>query len=757
MIFKSTYFKTVQDALGAASNLVEEDRDPYNDRQILANFYNGREIETEAEGEDSNSPSLVNHLFGYNALNGFKLQVGAVYNSGDYIWNVKSVGDEIPVSDRGSHSAVISAALDKAIKRSRRYKPEHRAMAGEVVLHGRCVLMHMDTMDWCPRVTHCYVPAGTPQLATAVPYAFVASSIKYHELREHLRHSQNNPGQTHWNSNELGKLLKYMEKNGALTVSNESNRLNEEQEQQSENQYDQMATDRSTAMELPVWYIYEVDHKNPDLPVSLKIVTRYDISETRRDIQNTMPANSMIFSHEDKYKRVEQWIHPVFMDTEIGGKATWQSVTGIARLNYDRDGDVEEFFNLAMEGAKDKMRTKWMVADGASREKLQRFFAEKQDMVPEGVTPVENRSDPGYQHSFNVINILRQLSKEDSGGGNTNLGAEGEELEIQAAERQQKAGFQVASRMDDVYEAMDSYGHEILRRFLAADISKDRIGYAEINRFRKELESEGVPIALYSKTDENGELVNLEIKTSRAAGDGSESGKRLTNQSLMSSLGLYSAEAQELIKRKNIRDLTRDPDFAKEVVPFEPKVDPDQLARARNENTAALQRGVTGFIPEISNDDLDQVHSGEHQNALDAHVMMGRIKGFFDQAEGKGFESLATHQMTHVRRMQQADVNGEMANQFFQELQKQTREAEALIKQGEQKVESDKIDPMEVRKADQKDRELGQKDRVQDSLEKDRQARNSIDSREAAVKEVVETSKVAQGASQILANAGPTQ
>lgn len=743
---KFIYFRNLDDALSAAGNLVTEDSDPYHDRQILANFYNGREIETEAEAEDDDVPGIVNHLFGYNGMNGFKLQIGAVYNSGDHIWSCKSIGKDIPVPDRGTHSAEITGAIDQVIKKSRRYKGVHRNLSGDLVLHGRCVLMFMDMYDWCPRVTHCYVPAKTEQLATSVPYAFVAGSIPYYELRDHLRHAEENPDITRWDAAELKKLTEYMEKNGALTVSNQKTDILHEQEQQAETQFDQMSVDMGTAMDLPVWYVFEVDHKNPDLPVSQTIITRYDVTETRREVKDTKPANSVIFHHRNMFPRVENWIHPFFMDTEIGGESSWQSVTGIARLNYERDGDIEEFFNLAMDGAKDKMRTKWQVTDGASREKLQRFFSEKKDIVPEGVSAVEIKHDPGYQHAFNIINILRQLSKEDSGAGFTNLGQEGDELEIQAAERQQKAGFQVAARMDDVYESLDILGHEIVRRFLKADSSKGRTGFREIGEFRRIMEEKEIPLGLYSHVTETGELQNLEIKTSRAAGDGSETGKRVANQSMLSAIGLFAPEAQEMIKRRAVRDWTRDPDFAKELVPFKPKVDPDQVARARNENTAALSRGITGFIPEIAEDDLDLIHAPEHQNALDAHVMAGRVKGFFDQAEGAGFQSLATHQMTHIRRMQSADVNAEQANQLFGELQKQTREAEALIQQGQQKVENEKIDPIEVKKSQQKDRELDQRDREQDSLERDRAHRARMDEVDSATKQVEVTTKAAQGA-----------
>jgi len=348
---------------------------------------------------------------------------------------------------------------------------------------------------------------------------------------------------------------------------------------------------------------------------------------------------------------------------------------------------------------------------------------------------VEIKHDPGYQHAFQIINTLRQLSKEEAGSGFTNLGQKGDELEIQAAERQQRAGFQVSARMDDVYDALDELGAEVARRFALAATDKGRLGYREINRFRTKMEALDVPYKEYAKQDEFGDFERLTIKTTRAAGDGSEVGKLATNQRLMSWLGLFAPEGQELIKRRVVSDETRDPDFARDVVPFEPKPNPDQQARARMENESCRSRGITGFVPERAPDDLDQVHIVEHHGDLQAQIAQGRVQEYFDQVQAAGFQSLATHQMVHIRHMQQTGVNPEQANDFFQELQAMTREAEALKKQGEAKAEQQQVDPVKQMELQMKQQELAMRDREFQAIEQDRAHRRAIDERTLALQE----------------------
>lgn len=748
---KLRYFKDVEAAISSVGNLVTEDSDSHIDRQILANFYNGRELMTESEAEDENISTIVNHLFGYNDLNGFKLQLANIYNGGDVLWNLEIEGPPETVPDRQEHQLQMSAAIDTAIKRSRRFKPEYNATCGDLVLHGRGVLMYRDNYDWCPQLSHLYVPKNTAPVARAVPYAFAADDIPYSTLQEHLRHAKANPDSTKWNVSELSRLVEYLEENGHLSTSAQTDTFGGEHKQQAENTDEQMGTDESTALEVPVWYVYEVDHTDPLLPVDLRIITRYNITDAANNENTKIPENFLLFDEEHHFAQAEHWLHPFFMDVEIGGKPSWHSATGIGQLNYERDTDVEEFFNLAMDGAKDKMRQKWKILDGASRDKIQRFFHEKTDLVPEGVEAVELKSDPGYQHSFQIIQMLRQLSSEESGSGTQNQGTKSDELEIQASERQQRMGFQVSARIEDIYDCMDDLGSEIVRRFINIVLDEERTGFREINEFREEMKGRQIPYEEYGKQNDHGRMPLIQVKTSRSSGDGSETQKSQTNQALMSWIGLFGPEAQELIKRKVVRDITRDPDFAKAIVPFEKKPDPDQVARARTENTAAIERGITGFVPERSKDDVDGVHMPEHQNALQAFVLKGRTKTFFDEGEAKGFEALATHQMVHVKSAAGADQTKEMSNKFMQELQQLTREAEALKKQGEQQKEKEKIDPVKAQELQLKRETLDFQKQQQMDLVEDRGRRAGLDERTQSEKSQIDIEKAAQSGVEALA------
>lgn len=743
MKFKSEYFACLEDAMAVANRLVDDDRFLAADRQIVANFYNGRDTMTSAEAESENIGNVVNHLFGYNNIDKFRSQISSIFTRDDTVWNVEINHPEIPLDQSESFSVHITQALARRIKRSRRIKPEWRATSGNLVLHGRDTQVFPDAFDWCPRSTFFYVPRGTQANRDSIPYAFRADDMPYAKLVSYLRQAEAAEKQGVWNVKALKDAVESLKPSNASPPLIDKS-VGTEKLSEHDNNAEGPATDGdiNTRSTLPVWYLYEVDHTKADKPVSLKILARYSLMKKETTVKTGIKDDKeerdiLLYQNENHFKSVRNWVVPFFIDTEIGGRPLWNGAVGLGKLNYPRDADVEEFFNLAMDGAKDAMRAKWKVADGASREKVARYFTERSDLLPEGLEPVKTEIAGNYRDALGVISILRQLSSEDAGTGFTNSGTEADELEIQAAERQSAAATLISARMADIYDALDDLGTEILRRFLVAPTDEKREGYNEIKAFREDLEKHGITQEIREKIAEvkNGEMCYITVRTVRAMGDGSRLQEERAASQLMASLGAFNPQGQEKIKRRFVLTATRNPDLAAEIVPYEQRTDPDQQARARMENYSAVSRGILGFVPQLNPDDVNGIHVPEHDQELDSLNARSQAAGGMNENDFAGFKSLATHQASHLQNMQGDKALAEQANAWLQKLERQTSTAEGLAKAWASRMQQEEISPEKQIQLQQKERQINLAERAQTSIEADRADRIALDERAQATNE----------------------
>lgn len=744
MTFQSHYFDCVEDALGAVNQLVSEDVDAAYDREVVAKFYNGRETMTPDEAEKAGIKSIVNHLFGYSALDQLRQQLFSIVTADDRLWRInvtrKELGGAVLNSgDKQSLEYNLTDRFNHRIRRSKRLKPELRSTMDNLVLHGRNPLLFSDRFDWCPRSGFLYVPGDTGTTPETFTYGFSADKLPLWRMKHYLRNARaaSNPNISGWNIKALEEAI------DALDLSRQVNSsvLLDGEERENENRAQDSSSfgdRRSSSQTMPVWYLYEVDQDKPERPVSLTIIARYTFASSGNNESKAVERDKVLYSKSDHFKSVHHWLKPFFIDTQIGGASTWHSVTGLGKLNYARDADVEEFFNMAMDGAKDNVRTKYEAADGASREKMARFFAERGDVLPEGLKLVPQQANQNFRNAFEVISMLQMLSKGDAGSAYTNTGSQGDELEVQAQERQGKATALISSRMADVFDMMDEVGLEIFRRFMVGENPTSNPGYADVKAFRDDCDELGITEEIRREICEakNGILDYVKVKTSRAAGDGSPSHEMAVADRLVANIGMFSPQSQEIIKRRVTLTWTRDPDFAAEIVPYERQIDPDQLARARTENTACIERGITGFTAELNPDDVAQIHVPEHDNAIDAIIAKATQEGSMNPYDAAGFKSLAAHQMKTINAMQGDKVLAETANAAEQKLQEQARQAEGLIKAYETNQANGTLSAKDRLQAAQFAESHQLKLRQQDSIEQDRLARRDMDTRQQAVDEV---------------------
>lgn len=740
------YFKTYDDMQAEADQLVFEDSLDSADRAVISGFYNGRQVMSTAEADAQGVNELTNHLFGYDSMSVAKAQIEAIYTRPQQVWSVKL--PDLPLQIRQKWELSVSNRFNSVIKDSGRLKPQIKTLAGDGVLFGSAFPMFRDTIDWCPKTMRPLVPRGTGTMATDVPYAIVPSYLSVNELMR-IQGASKKAGKrgykSHWKMDTVASAIETLTGNiskGNFIYSDGRIAPDEVEQQYQETKmlYAQYRT------KLPVYYIYTSHPDKFGSPCDLTILARYtptQMAQAEKD-QKAMPT--CLYECEELFDRAEHWLHPFFIDASLDGEMTWHRVMGLGRLNYDSDVDVEEFFNEAMQGSKENLRRTFKVAQQGDWELIKRWNDGEyaSNLLPPGVDIAEMGKNPNFQYAFSTMEMLRAQSAKNAGTsyGGSSPPNNKKELQVQALERQGRNAETMGNRISDIYECFDGLGNEIYRRMLAPIPLESDPGYEEIKAFQDMCRIDGVPVEILRKLFEAGTAGTV-IETNRTVGDGNQVREQMVNAALMQRIHFYSPEAQQIILRRVTAAETRDFKFAEETVPFEPKPDANQIERARSENSACRDRGITGFIPAYSADDIDAIHLQEHLPDMQALLAKGKVgNAGWDEMDLGAFKSLGSHSAGHIQRIAQNPEAKGMATKLFQTLQGIAKQGQEFANNLAKKREAVQVDPVEQAKLEIANQKQQLDFRKQIAIEKDRKAKLDLATRKAATAEVVAAAQV---------------
>lgn len=718
-------FLSYQEMLTEVETLIREDEEAAEDRRTLSAFYNGRETMSPEKAESEGVRNVINHMLGFDSMNMAKIQVESIYTRGSILWQVKVENlkpEELHMKSVWENQ--IQQKLSEIIRKARRFKPEWKSVAGELPLFGNAVLGFLDQYDWCPRLCRVYVPRGVGILAEEIPHCAMLDFMTVAELRKALSCSKRRKELGYdscWNDSSLYTVIKMLEGNIGSSPAHFVTSATEPVDEAEESRQMDSMTASTVRLRLPIYRFYVAkDNDDGTRTFDLVIMPRITAHQKESLTKSNIAIPSVLFHKADYHDRAEEFIHPMFVDCQIGGRTMWHRVMGLGRLNYDSDVEVEEFFSEALTGAKEKMRRVYQVATATDWELLKSWASGDgpSNVLPPGVSVADMGREPNFQHAMTPFQMLMQLTRRNSGPmvNNPGLGSHESELEVNALERQNRSAEALASRMGDIYECCDALGHEIFRRFLSPDILPTDKGYNEIKEFQQFLREKKIPIG-HLRAIRDGKLTNVTIKASRAAGDGNTVQQRMANAALMQRLHLFPEEAQKIILRRVTAEETQDHDFAETVVPFKPRRDSNQITVSSQENDTMDRQGILGYVPPLNDDDLDLTHIEEHMRSMQADLERGKVRPW-DKVDLEGFKVKGAHTFAHIERFGAAKENGEQANQMNQQLQALAKEGQEFENNLQEQEEKAKNPLSEKEKADlaMKERELQHKNRVQNDL-----------------------------------------
>lgn len=756
------YFSSAEEALAECEELTRDDTYDSQDRAILQGFYNGRQTMSECESDERGVSELTNHLFGYDSINTAAEQIFGIYSKSPIIWHINIKNAPDGMNQRWSQKA--TQILNDAIKHSKRLKPQFKAFAGEVTLFGSFHFCYYDNYDWCPRARRPLVPRGTGTVPEEVDYAVIRDDLRLKDLYAYKRRTERMREKglkSGWNLKALNNAIDVIEDRfdriNAVDSGGGYDSLGPTPEEDEDDFEMAASTSERQRLTIPVYYLYTSRPDEEGTPFDMTVLARFSAKMKKTASENDVFLSSELFDKPRFFKKAKSFLHSFFIDCNIGGTTRWHKSMGLGRLNYDSDVDVEEFFNEAMQGSKENLRRMFQVGNSADVEAVNRWLSgeEYSNVLPEGVSVAEQAKNPNFQHAFQTMDMLMQLTRRNAAASISNSeGARAtNELEVQALERQGRNAEAIANRMNDIYENLKTLGETIFERFLNTGIESTDAGYDEIKFFQEKMREQGIPLA-FLRASKNGRFTNVEVKVNRTAGDGDRVREIMVNRSLMQRLPLFSPQAQQDILRRVTATETQDYDLAEELVPREQKIDGGQVNVANNENQSALQRGITGYVPQLNRDDIHGIHIPEHAGGIDALLAKGKVIGW-DEMDIGGFQSMMQHFQLHGQQIAANPGQKQLANQMNQQLQIWLRAAKEYVNnfQAKKEAEQDQLSRKEQAELQLKGADHELKLRQQDALESHRRETNDISRKKAGLQaevavrgQNINASKAEQGA-----------
>lgn len=722
------YFTDTESALQECDQLVKDDDLDSEDRATVSAFYNGQQTMTSCEADEAGVSELTNHLIGYDSIKGAVEQIFSIYSKSPTLFRLDVKNAPNGMEQRWSEKA--TKYMNEAIKHSGRFKPEFRSFSGEVTLFGSYHFAFCDNYDWCPKGCRPYAPRGTGTIPQDADYFAIREELSLKDLYSYRNRSSRlskNGIDSGWNTSVLDMAIKTIEGTFSRQARSNPGASHDANITPEEGEYDaQMNTDNAERLRwrLPVYFLYTSRPDEKGCPFDMSILARYPVEVQKTASENHVDLERLLFDKERYYVKAPDFLHPFFVDCSNGGKTSWHRSFGLGMLNYANDVDTEKLFNDAIQGAKECMRRQYSVANSADTEAVNRWVSGKDasNVLPEGVTIVEQTRQANYQYAFQFLDFLVNESKTNASASIGNKGGSRatNELEVQALERQGRNAEAISSKMNDIYSGLDTLGSTITERFLNESVLPVDKGYAEIHYFQEKMKEEGIPIA-FLRRKENNRFINIDVKVNRVAGDGDSVGERMVNQALMSRLHLFPPASQQEIIRRVTASETKDFDLAERLLPRGQEIDGGQVNLANNENQSCIQRGLTGYVPQLNRDDIHMIHLPEHFGGMQGLLAKGKAIGW-DEVDMAGFQSILKHTMLHMQVMKANPANKEIATRMTQALQGMARQAQEFANnlQAKREAEQKGMDKKDLARLQLDGAKLELDERKQTALEEHR-------------------------------------
>lgn len=742
--FKSQYFENADDLVEAKDIAWAPVSTRKKRLKVVRQFTNMLPTLSEEEREELNRSEIANFGFLYrSALQNETLFSSMTTQTNALLEIVVSTGNAEKDTDYGIK--LSKAINENAIHYKGKVNTLWKKVAGEITIAGGCPVTQKEKYGWLPELQpDMFFPPETDLDAENTTYAFNPVDITMKGLKE-IKASlkEREEGKSVYRKN-VEELIEYLEKQ----ITNQINDSSSHGDEKSRGVRNPEC--RESVVTIAAWYYYEQKwDKNGNSYVSSTLFTdgTSSIDLKDRGTKEERGSAARIIAYWDKaYESAHDWLQLINVDAEIGGIKNLDTLRGVAELIFPSGVEIEELFNLTLEGDKERAKPRWTITNGADTEEIRKWDHIRDSFAPEGVEPLD--FGKGAQNLMTPMQVLLQNAAGIAGSGVSNSGRGGE-LRQQALERQQNNGVLLSSRASEGFNHLDTLLETMVWRLLVAPTKPGTAGYHDIKAVRSALERQGIPFKDLAKR-ENGRFLYLKVRAHRTPGGGDRSEQEAIADFMMAMLPQLAPANRPRIMRDAIAIRTQNPDLADAAVTLPRTIINAQKVTAENEFELIRRRAAIGQIISVGADDINQDHVPIH--LLDMQCLIGQnAVEPWKKLDVLQFSGLVEHTAEHLQILLGNPVTNGEAKIFLRDFQMLAQQAQRIAAEVEEREGSETAQLTPKEQADLelkfmdyqlKAAALGIKAEDYKQLWENRNSRERISARSQYAKEVNEANRL---------------
>lgn len=679
MKFNSQYFETAEDLVRAKDNAWDGVKTRRERLDIIRKFTNMQRLMSDEEAEQLNRTEITNFGLSHRDMLQIESQLTSMVTTTNGL--VEIVVDTNNAEKDYQLSLHMSEAINRgAIHFKGKFANLWRKVSGEITIAGGTPVTQNPRYGWLPELrADMFFPKATPLDAERVTYAFDPRELSLHDLKAMLAALGDREGRYASREN-IEHLIEVLE---------EQIRDNRKDEGSShgfgvtEAIRDGQA---ERAQTVSAWDYFEVkyDEKTGEQYVSRTLFTD-GISGNTESVDSKTADSARIIDHVEKaYPSATDWLHMVFVDSEIGGVKNVDTCRGIAELIYPSALELEDLLNLTMEGDKIRAKPKIRLTDQANPDDVAKWDIVSDMYAPAGVEEMEFRSNSNSL--MTPFAMLRQNVAALASSSVANTGRGGE-LRQQALERQENSAQLTGNRLAEAYNHLESILETLVWRILAGETKPGTEGYHEIMWVRAYLERHNIPYKELAKR-EHGRFQYIRVRSKRVIGNGDAQQRIETADWMMTNIMNFAPSSRPLVVQQATALRTQDPDLAEHLVKVPQAILNAQKITAENEYSTIERRAALGQTIPVAPDDVHQDHIPVHLIDMQAMIAMAQMRPW-DKLNVLQFAGLAEHTGEHLNILMSNPLTNPEAKSFLPDYQNIVASAQAIVQEVEERTGSE--------------------------------------------------------------------
>lgn len=657
---KSEFHKNAEELLQGKDIAFSNAKTKRERLKIVRDFTNMRPTMSEAEKEEMGRTEVTNHGMFYQSTVQVKAQIASMVTGTKSLLRI-TVDTDNPEQDLITGQRISKAINRHAIHHKGRFANFWDRVGGEAAIAGGGPVVFPARYGWLPKIApDMLFPPETDLDSENIPYAFDPVELNITDIRK-LKNSVKHDDSNYINLKNIDKIIKQIEDSikgeGTTTYA-----YHEETSKSTRGAFNDPNKIKG------FWY-YEPKWEKSESKVSATLV----VYGTNADLSK----DTVILAYVDKaYEDAAQWCQLIAVDSEIGGIKNLDTLRGIAEMQYFSALDVEELFNLMMEGAKINARPKVRVTNTANKEDVLKWDIMRDSLVPEGLEEM-----PFKTNTNALQGPLQILAQNVAGFSATTIGGSND-LRVEALDKQRSNAMMNGTRISDLYNQMESLLETSVWRILAGDTKPGAEGYLDTMAVRDELDKYKIDYKKLAKR-KHGRFQWIEVKVNRSIGNGDRVEQLETAKWLMDNMTQFAPESRPLILRMAVVLQTQDPDLAETLVKVPQAIINAQKIVAETESNVIEDIAALGQILPVGGDDIHQDHIPVHLRTMQGWVATDAVRPW-DKLDVLIFAGMAQHVGEHMTILMSNKATNAEAKEFVQAYQQIVQSAQSITQRVEE-------------------------------------------------------------------------